>query len=57
MTIHRSSLGQWFRSGSAGTYPINNGDPQCDSEDFNPDAADSAADEAEEFYHETRGEN
>ena len=48
MSTFRNSRGQWFQSGIGGTYPINDSDPQNDVDDFDEDAANDAADEAEE---------
>lgn len=41
-----TSKGRVYRSGSGGTYPVNNTDPQCDDEDA-PDANDVAEDYAD----------
>jgi hypothetical protein len=48
----RNNRGQWFKSGTGGTYPINDGDPQNDVEEFDEDAADREADAAEELSNE-----
>ena len=45
MNYFRNSRGQVFSSGLGGTYPVNNGDPQCDDDQFDQD-------EAERFYEE-----
>jgi hypothetical protein len=47
----RSSRGQVFRSGTGGTYPVNNGDPQ-NADDEAPDVEDMAQDEADARVNE-----
>ena len=37
--IYRNSKGQWWQSGSGGTYAVNNGDPQCEVDDEDMEAA------------------
>jgi hypothetical protein len=47
----RNSRGQVFRSGTGGTYPVNNGDPQCDDDEA-PGADELAQDEADARVNE-----
>jgi len=47
--IYMTSKGQWRQGGSGGVYGVNNGDPQCDVDDEDMEAAEyyeSAAEEA-----------
>lgn len=57
MSIFRNSRGQWFRSGLAGCYEINNGDPQCADDEFDEDRAQTDLDEAMENAAERAQEN
>jgi hypothetical protein len=52
VSTFRNSRGQWFKSGIGGTYPINDGDPQNDVDEFDEYAADREADAAEELSNE-----
>ena len=46
MPITRNSRGQWFHTGIGGTYPINDGDPQNDDDEFDEEEAERAYDDA-----------
>jgi len=35
--IRKNSKGQFFQSGSGGNYPVNDGNPENDVEDFDPE--------------------
>lgn len=50
MIIFRNKHGQWFRSGPGGTYPINDGDPQNEVEDFDPEATEKLEQQQENYY-------
>lgn len=52
--IYRNSRGQWYQSGSGGTYRVNNGDPQNDVDDFDEEEAASRDEDAYIDYMEDR---
>ena len=35
----RNSRGEWFRRGAGGTYPVNDGDPQNQDDEFDRERA------------------
>ena len=52
MSVFRNSRGQFFQSGRGGTYPINDGNPENDVDDFYEERAQRIIDDAEERAHD-----
>ena len=52
MPYFRNSSGKWYRRGSGGIYPVNDGNPENDCDEFDEETEQKALDASEEFYHE-----
>ena len=52
MAYFRNSSGKWYRRGSGGIYPVNDGNPENDCDEFDEDHEQDLIDTSEEFYHE-----
>jgi hypothetical protein len=56
MSYHRNKSGQIFSSGIGGNYPINNGDPQNNDDEFDPEAFDEQENERADYLLARREE-